>query len=150
MNEESAPFLDIIRFFCFFLVGFFGFSFFAIGFQPSRCHSSPKECYANMRIILGAIEMYNMDHRVMETKIDAKVLRKLYRGGWMKTMPHCPGFEVGSERNPSTFETWIDTLLGRDRYATATDDLATTSYLATGDLTSKDGQISCRIHGTIE
>lgn len=40
--------------------------------MPTRRYGSPtqareKACYANMRVILGAIEMYNMDHNEMIT-----------------------------------------------------------------------------------
>lgn len=31
----------------------------------SRTNAREKACYANMRVILGAIEMYNMDHTIM-------------------------------------------------------------------------------------
>ncbi len=34
-------------------------------FRKAREQAREKACYANMRVILGAIEMYNMDHTAM-------------------------------------------------------------------------------------
>lgn len=34
-------------------------------FRKAREQAREKACYANMRVILGAIEMYNMDHSAM-------------------------------------------------------------------------------------
>lgn len=34
-------------------------------FRKAREQAREKACYANMRVLLGAIEMYNMDHSAM-------------------------------------------------------------------------------------
>jgi prepilin-type N-terminal cleavage/methylation domain-containing protein len=36
-------------------------------FRKAREQAREKACYANMRVILGAVEMYNMDHTTMMT-----------------------------------------------------------------------------------
>lgn len=38
-------------------------------FRKAREQAREKACYANMRVILGAIEMYNMDHTAMITAL---------------------------------------------------------------------------------
>ncbi|RCK78522.1 MAG: hypothetical protein OZSIB_1442 [Candidatus Ozemobacter sibiricus] len=41
-------------------------------FRKAREQSREKACYANMRVIQGAVEMYNMDHSVMLQAIDER------------------------------------------------------------------------------
>ncbi len=46
-------------------------------FRKAREQAREKACYANMRVILGAVEMYNMDHPVMLQAIDERHLSPL-------------------------------------------------------------------------
>lgn len=43
-------------------------------FRKAREQSRHKACYANMRVILGAVEMYNMDHEQMMNSLNLKML----------------------------------------------------------------------------
>ena len=38
-------------------------------FRKAREQAREKACYANMRVILGAVEMYNMDNTTMMTEL---------------------------------------------------------------------------------
>lgn len=40
-----------------------------LGFRITRSSARGKACFANQRVILGAVEMYNMDHTTMLEKI---------------------------------------------------------------------------------
>lgn len=59
-----------------------------------RPQAREKACYANMRVILGALEMYNMDHTEMVDSInDADVTREdgfLIRGHYLKAPVNRP------------------------------------------------------------
>ena len=43
-------------------------------FRKAREQAREKACYANMRVLLGAVEMYNMDHPSMLTGVDEPAL----------------------------------------------------------------------------
>ncbi len=43
-------------------------------FRKAREQAREKACYANMRVILGAIEMYNMDNPSMMNSVDLSTL----------------------------------------------------------------------------
>ena len=49
--------------------------------------SRVKACYANIRLIQGAVEMYNMDSREMMTELDMKLL---IDGHYLKNEPRKP------------------------------------------------------------
>ena len=57
-------------------------------FRKAREQAREKACYANIRVILGAIEMYNMDHSAMKASVaDADVIGTgiLISGQYLKT-----------------------------------------------------------------
>jgi len=57
-------------------------------FKKAREQAREKSCYANMRVIVGAVEMYNMDSSTMiSTDIS---LDSLKSGGYLKSTPTCP------------------------------------------------------------
>jgi hypothetical protein len=57
-------------------------------YSGGRFQAREKSCYANMRVILGAVEMYNMDNTVMvSTNLD---LGMLQQQGYIKSAPQCP------------------------------------------------------------
>ncbi|MFZ5949694.1 MAG: hypothetical protein ACOYXC_03240 [Candidatus Rifleibacteriota bacterium] len=85
-----------------------------------RQQNRGKACYANMRILLGAIEMYNMDH---ETKINYKV-----------DDPTREDSLLVKERYLKSPLTKPDT---------------DCSYSIAGDVT-RDGFIKCSVHGQAE
>ena len=43
-------------------------------FRKARQQAREKACYANMRVILGAVEMYNMDHTSMMSALAISTL----------------------------------------------------------------------------
>lgn len=103
----------------------FGLMFLAIIIPSSsrsrhRPHAREKACYANMRVILGAVEMYNMDNVDM---IDH--LRDQY----------------------ATSE---DGLLVKGRYLKSPITRAEENCYYQGDNLSENGRIVCREHGTVE
>ncbi|MBI3039069.1 prepilin-type N-terminal cleavage/methylation domain-containing protein [bacterium] len=64
-------------------------------FKKAREQAREKACYANMRVVLGAIEMYNMDNSAMKTALaDADTQSGvLTSGGYLKNAVSKP--EVG-------------------------------------------------------
>jgi len=50
-------------------------------FRKAREQAREKACYANMRVVLGAVEMYNMDHTDMMSTL---VMSKLVSGKYLK------------------------------------------------------------------
>jgi competence protein ComGC len=55
-----------------------------------REHAPQKACFSNQRVILGAIEMYNMDHSEMLTECNENILNILHDEGYLKQMPSKP------------------------------------------------------------
>ncbi len=51
-------------------------------FRKAREQAREKACYANMRVILGAVEMYNMDHTAMMKSVN---LQALVSGKYLKS-----------------------------------------------------------------
>lgn len=49
-----------------------------------RTASREKACYANMRVLLGAIEMYNMDSAVMQKTMNEPFIRRLTNENYLK------------------------------------------------------------------
>jgi len=57
------------------------------GRRHEHTYSRERACYANMRVILGAVEMYNMDNAVMMTGID---MPALLSGNYLRNSPQAP------------------------------------------------------------
>lgn len=62
-------------------------------FKKAREQAREKSCYANIRVILGAVEMYNMDNSTMCSTIDDSVGALV--GGYLKQKPNCPSTSGG-------------------------------------------------------
>lgn len=58
-------------------------------FKKAREQAREKSCYANIRVILGAVEMYNMDNSTMCSTIDQAALGTTL-SGYLKQAPNCP------------------------------------------------------------
>lgn len=69
MKNDSFGVL-LLRFLLMFFVGI-GIAF-MLTYHIPRKYVSPKQCAINMNILLGAIEMYNMDHENTITSITPK------------------------------------------------------------------------------
>ncbi len=66
------------------VAGFFPAAVLVPNFRKAREQSREKACYANMRVILGAVEMYNMDHDSMLCMVDDQVIEGLTQGNYLK------------------------------------------------------------------
>ncbi len=54
-------------------------------FRKAREQAREKACYANMRVILGAVEMYNMDNQEMLHAIDERHIAALHASQYLKS-----------------------------------------------------------------
>lgn len=90
-------------------------------FRKARQQARQKACQANMRVILGAIEMYNMDNSA--------------------GLPALKDDDVTSDGGTLVSAKYLRAPITRPE--------AACSYTSTGDMLS-DGQVSCDQHGTIE
>lgn len=59
-------------------------------FRKARTQARIKACFANMRVIQGAVEMYNMDHDVMMDIVTENELDILVKEKYLKAMPVKP------------------------------------------------------------
>jgi prepilin-type N-terminal cleavage/methylation domain-containing protein len=59
-------------------------------FRKAREQAREKACYANMRVILGAVEMYNMDTNAPQTSLDAAFIGRLVSEKYLKSTPNKP------------------------------------------------------------
>ena len=57
-------------------------------FKKAREQAREKACYSNIRVLLGAIEMYNMDHSVMMNSPNQGSLTGA--AGYLKAAVVCP------------------------------------------------------------
>ncbi|MFC1743988.1 hypothetical protein ACFL35_08340 [Candidatus Riflebacteria bacterium] len=55
--------------------------------EAIRWQSIIKTCHANIRLIMGGVEMYNMDHPIIMKEVDLNVL---INNGYLKHKPLCP------------------------------------------------------------
>ncbi|HNW34108.1 MAG TPA: prepilin-type N-terminal cleavage/methylation domain-containing protein, partial [Candidatus Ozemobacteraceae bacterium] len=60
-------------------------------FRKAREQARDKACYANQRVLLGAVEMYNMDNNVLMTNLNIPLLvkGKYLKGGISKPEVNC-------------------------------------------------------------
>ena len=81
-------------------------------------------CASNQRVMLGAVEMYNMDHSDMMQELNINELLKPYKSKYSKqSFPYL-------KSDPSNNKFGCE-------------------YTSQGDLT-RDGNIICKKHGTVE
>jgi len=61
-------------------------------FQKARRKANSRACYANMKTIAGAFEMYNLDFNTDITDYaNAEIYGNLASGGYLQTVPQHPG-----------------------------------------------------------
>jgi Ca-activated chloride channel family protein len=70
--------------------GFVPFAIAVPNFRKSREQARDKACYANMRVLQGAVEMYNMDNHEMMTVVTEKEIDLLVAGKYLKSHPTKP------------------------------------------------------------
>ena len=65
--------------------------------QPSR----QKACFSNIRVLIGAVDMYNMDHKIMMTKLDLNALiqEKYLKGTFSGPEKECEYLTEGDLTN---------------------------------------------------
>ncbi len=56
-------------------------------FKAARSSAREKSCFSNMRVLLGAVEMYNMDCETMMTSINQENMEELVKKGYLKSVP---------------------------------------------------------------
>lgn len=76
-------------------------------FRKSREQAREKACYANMRVLLGAVEMYNMDQASQMDVLTENEMPLLVEGKYLKSMvtrpeAGCSYGTVGDLRGPGT------------------------------------------------
>ncbi|MBQ3644361.1 MAG: hypothetical protein II961_07160 [Candidatus Riflebacteria bacterium] len=66
-------------------------------FKAARSSAREKACYSNMRVLQGAVEMYNMDHATMMSNLDIPTLVKegYLKGELRGPEPDCDYFSKG-------------------------------------------------------
>ncbi len=66
-------------------------------FAQARSNARMKACYSNMRVLQGAVEMYNMDHSTMMSNLDIPTLVKEHylKSEPGKPEPECDYYNVG-------------------------------------------------------
>ncbi len=89
-------------------------------FKKARWSARQKSCYSNIRVLQGAIEMYNMDNNTMMSS--SLSLEGLKNGNYIKKVEDFQG-----NNTPET----------------------TCSYSISGDITS-EGQVVCGYHGAVD
>ena len=57
-------------------------------FKTSRWQARQKACYSNIRVVQGAVEMYNMDNPTMISSLTSD--SSLTQGGYLKPGVKCP------------------------------------------------------------
>ena len=64
-----------------------------ISFRKGEVSARNKTCYSNIRILQGAVEMYNMDSKTMMTTLDQSILIK---EGYLKSQKDikCPEYSI--------------------------------------------------------
>lgn len=73
--------------------GFVPFAVAIPNFRKAREQARDKACYANMRVLLGAVEMYNMDNPEMMTVVTENEMDLLVQGKYLKARMTKP--EIG-------------------------------------------------------
>ena len=117
-----------------FVPGTFNYRTFLKPYHPTL----KKSCAGNIRVIAGAIELYNMDQNVMINDIKSEAdLQRLLNHGSLKSIPRCAKFYEDDHPNLSLW-------LGWGRSVVEVPDCYE------GHDLSKDGQISCKLHGKID
>ncbi len=61
------------------------------GFRPAPERARQRACYANQKILAGAIEMFNLDHKVEVKTINSELLQRLQEEGYLSEAIKDPG-----------------------------------------------------------
>jgi competence protein ComGC len=79
-------------------------------FSRGHQRANVRACYANLKTIAGAVEMYNLDFDAEVKEIDPEFLKTLQTEGYLQQVPKCPENAVIGRRNyyllPRPSEDW--------------------------------------------
>ena len=66
-------------------------------FKAAKASAREKACFSNQRVLMGAVEMYNMDHDTMMTTLDIPTLvkEKYLKSAPVGPEPECEYFSIG-------------------------------------------------------
>lgn len=97
---SSSATKSVINLGNFLVLGFFIFLVVAVfwpgrNFSGSRQRARLKGCMANMRVLQGSVEMYNMDNQTMLHSFGEQELELLISGKYLRMRPVCPGQPPG-------------------------------------------------------
>ncbi len=70
-----------------------------MGRSGARRNARLKSCMANMRVLQGAVEMYNMDNMEMIKYMDDANMQRLIEGKYLRSLPVCPASHPGKYRS---------------------------------------------------
>ncbi|HNV70137.1 MAG TPA: hypothetical protein PKO06_10600 [Candidatus Ozemobacteraceae bacterium] len=119
------------------------------GWPYGRMIAREKACYANMRVLLGAIEMYNMDHSDFLDEMNPLVMAKLHTDGYLKSpMTPCPGDQAPRIGHPFLQARLAVLAANLGASQVAFRPIPGGTYAGTG--LASDGRIVCTMHGTVE
>ena len=69
--------------------------------EAARALDAKKACRSNMLMLLGAVEMYNLDHPTPITELNPELIRSLLiAGDYLKTVPECldkGGYDISGD-----------------------------------------------------
>jgi len=115
-----------------------------VSFSPAR----EKSCYANMRVVLGAVEMYNMDNSIFLEEVGTGTVEWLRSLSYLKAAVLCPDTQF-SDPHKRFIKARLDTLAANlGKHEISSWLLPLSEYR--GQHMSTTGRISCPHHGTVE
>ena len=108
-----------------------------------------KACYGNMRVILGAVEMYNADHSVLITSISSSTISMLRASEYIKSdgTCRCPGKEEKRHADPF-IQGLVEIFAGGPSSCYALRIAPADPY--SGANMASGGRVVCSIHGIAE
>lgn len=68
------------------------FTSIALAYKPYRPLARYKACLSNIRVIQGAVEMYNMDSPLMLKDLNENSIDSLLKGNYLKSEPSKPDY----------------------------------------------------------
>ncbi len=118
------------------------------GFRKGSGPAYTGGCYANIRVLLGAFEMYNMDHTDMMKTVSSRNIAILRARGYLKMPIECPG-EMAPRFSNRFVQTCMERFADNLRLPLTFRSLVPGGTYEGSDIDTT-GRISCSLHGTVE
>lgn len=64
-------------------------------FKKAKERASQRACFANQKVLAGAMEMYNLDNNAQLKELDPEIMRRLVEHGYLMKIPECPSAKQG-------------------------------------------------------